>query len=66
MRIVNSLVRTIGEEAKMAGVPLKTGVAATKNGPIRLDSEVIQESLGSGKNISSDLAKHTSLNSSFD
>ena len=50
----------------MAGVPLKTGIAAAKNGTIRLDVVVIQECLGRGECISSDLAKHASLNSLHD
>ena len=66
MRIVNSLVRTIGEEAKMAGVPLKTGMPAAANGPIRLDVGFIQEGLGDRESISSNLAKHASLNSLLD
>ena len=44
--IKSSLVRTTGEGAKMAGVPQKTGIATAKNGPIRLDVVIIQESLG--------------------
>ena len=66
MRIENSLVRTVGEEAKMAGVPQKTGIAAAQNGPIQLNVEVIQESLGSRKSVSTNLAKHASLDSLLD
>ena len=63
MRIVDSLVRAIGEEAEMAGVPLKTGIASAKKSTIPLDVVVIPKCLGRGECISSDLAKHASLNS---
>ena len=64
--IESSLVRTAGEEAKLAGVPLKTRKATTENGPIRLDVVLIQESLGRRERKSTDVAKHASLNSLHD
>ena len=66
MRIVNSLVRAIGEEAKMAGVPLKTGIATAKNGPIRLDVVLIQKSLGRTVSKGSNKAKRACFNSLLD
>ena len=66
VRIVNSLVITAVEEAKMAEVPHKTGRAAAKNGPIRLNVVIIQESLSGRKSISTNLAKRASLDSLLD
>ena len=64
--IESSLVRTAGEEAKLAGVPLKTRKATTENGPIRLDVVLIQKGLGRTESKSSNKAKRACFNSLLD
>ena len=61
--IVKSLIRAVGEEAKMAGVPLEIRMAAAKNVSIRLDVVVIQKRLGRRKSVSSNKAKRACFDS---
>ena len=61
VEVRNSLIRAIGEGAKMAGVPRKIDFAAIKSEPVWLDVKVIRKCFGRKGCISTDIAKHTSL-----